>query len=46
MGYFCSVLFPTYEEYKRELFIDTLDDWQFFGSERERPPWYTGKPWS
>jgi hypothetical protein len=46
MGYFCSVLFPTYEEYKRKLFMDTLDDWQFFGPEGERPTWYTGKPWS
>jgi hypothetical protein len=45
-GYFCSVLWPTYEEYKPELFMATLDDWRFFGSPGERPSWYTGKPWS
>lgn len=24
----------------------TLDDWRWFGSSEEMPPWYTGKPWS
>ena len=46
MGYFCSTVWPTYEEFKPELFKATLDDWQFFGSPEERPEWYTGKPWS
>jgi hypothetical protein len=45
-GYLCSVLWPTYGEYRPELFMATLDDWQFFGSPSERPSWYTGKPWS
>jgi len=24
---------------------ETLDDWGFYGPERFRPEWYTGKPW-
>jgi hypothetical protein len=44
--YFQSILGSVYAGYKRQLFIDTLDDWQFFGSETERPGWYSGKSWS
>ena len=44
--YFCSVLGPGYARYERRSFIDTLDDWQFFGPESERPPWYSGKSWT
>jgi hypothetical protein len=44
--YYVSVLAPGYANYDRQLFIDTLDDWQFFGQDSERPPWYTGKYWS
>lgn len=43
--YFLSVLGPSYGRYVRQEFIDTLDDWQFFGPDLERPAWYTGKPW-
>ena len=46
LGYFVSHLFPTYRVYSREHFIATLDDWQWFGSPDDVPPWYTGKPWS
>jgi hypothetical protein len=46
MGYFTSILFPPYQSYSRERFIDTLNDWQWFGCVEERPVWYTGKPWS
>jgi hypothetical protein len=44
--YFTSVLGSGYGRYERQLFIDTLDDWQFFGSEAERPAWYSGKSWT
>ena len=37
--YYSSILGPSYTRYERQLFIDTLDDWQFFGSEAERPSW-------
>lgn len=44
--YFLSQLGTGYEQYDRQYFIDTLDDWQFFGSEAERPTWYSGASWS
>jgi hypothetical protein len=44
--YFTSILGSGYARYDRQLFIDTLDDWQFFGSEAERPSWYSGKSWT
>ncbi|HTQ29636.1 MAG TPA: hypothetical protein VMI53_00360, partial [Opitutaceae bacterium] len=43
--YFSSMLGRSYERYERQHFIDTLDDWHFFGPESERPPWYSGKVW-
>jgi hypothetical protein len=43
--YFWSVLGSSYSRYDRQEFIDTLDDWQFFGTESERPKWYSGKSW-
>ena len=43
--YFWSALGSGYGQYDRQYFIDTLDDWQFFGPEGERPAWYTGKYW-
>ena len=43
--YFRSQLAEGYGEYRRQSFIDTLDDWQFFGPESERPAWYKGKYW-
>jgi hypothetical protein len=44
-GYFVSVVSASYEAYERELFIDTLNDWQWFGH-GDPPGWYTGRPWS
>jgi hypothetical protein len=44
--FYRSILGPGYTRYERQLFIDTLDDWQFFGPESERPAWYTGKSWT
>jgi hypothetical protein len=43
--YFISVLAAGYGKYERQYFIDTLDDWQFFGPDSMRPAWYTGKHW-
>lgn len=45
-GYSWSDLSPTYESYDREHFIATLDDWGWFGPERQEPAWYSGKGWS
>ena len=46
LGYYYSSLFPTYRVYARQHFINTLNDWGWFGEENQRPAWYTGKPWS
>jgi len=44
-NYYISVLAESYGEYRRQAFIDTLDDWQFFGPDSERPAWHTDKYW-
>ena len=44
--YYWSILGPGYGRYERQSFIDTLDDWQFFGSDAERPSWYSGASWT
>lgn len=46
LGYFPSNLSSTYRVYVREYFIDTLNDWGWFGELGNEPLWYTGKPWS
>jgi hypothetical protein len=45
-GYYSADLSNSYCRYNRQLFIDTLNDWKWFGKEVEQPPWYTGKNWS
>lgn len=45
-GYGSSDLSPEYRKYKRELFIDTLNDWKWFGQKGGEPSWYTGKDWT
>ncbi len=46
-GYYCSALNPRgYSKYDRENFIDTLNDWGYFGDESNKPDWYTGEPWT
>ncbi len=45
-GYYCSNLAPSYRSYKRQYFIDTLNDWGWFGPPELKPSWYTGKPWT
>ncbi len=42
-GYYCSVLNPlSYNNYDRELFIETLNDWGFYGNKEDKPEWYVG----
>jgi hypothetical protein len=45
-GYYYSNLYSGYRRYDRQLFIDTLNDWGWFGGKGVEPTWYTGKPWS
>ena len=43
-GYYCSALnLKSYSKYNREDFIDTLEDWQYFGDPHLKPNWYSGK---
>ena len=39
-GYYCSGVYAVYEQYEKDLFIDTLNDWGWFGDESARPCWY------
>jgi len=46
-GKFCSLVDPTvYGQYARELFVETLNDWGWFGDPQDSPSWYTGRPWT
>jgi hypothetical protein len=45
-GYFSCNLYPRYRAYRRQLFIDTLNDWGWFGEKGKEPPWYTGQSWT
>jgi hypothetical protein len=40
-----SILMDTYERYDRQLFVDTLDDWGWFGDRESVPDWYSGAVW-
>jgi hypothetical protein len=45
-GYFYSSLnAESYGSYAERAFIDTLNDWGYFGSPSGKPTWYTGQPW-
>lgn len=44
-GYYVSFLFDSYSSYDEALFKDTLNDWQYFGSEFNSPSWFTGEVW-
>jgi hypothetical protein len=46
LGFYCSALGDSYSSYDRSLFIDTLNDWGFFGEANKKPTWYTGKSWT
>ncbi len=41
-GYHFSILGEMYGQFERELFIETLNDWQYYGPVSERPTWYAG----
>ena len=43
-GYGYTVLGSDYETYNREIFEETLNDWQWTG-QGDPPPRYTGIPW-
>ncbi|MGA3045269.1 MAG: hypothetical protein ABSD67_01500 [Terracidiphilus sp.] len=43
LGYYYSNLFPTYRIYARQYFIDTLNDWGWFGEDNRKPAWVNGK---
>ncbi len=45
-GYASSDLSANYRQYDRNLFVGTLNDWQWFGQKGEQPSWCTGKNWS
>jgi hypothetical protein len=46
LGFYRSNLSTSYRRYERQHFIATLNDWGWYGPERLRPAWYTGKSWS
>ena len=40
-GFHCSVLNPYhYSKYERKNFIETLQDWKYFGPLNKNPDWY------
>ena len=42
-NYYSSALSPYhYEPYKREVYIETLNDWGWFSSPNEAPKWFKG----
>lgn len=44
LGYYASGLSPYhYETYDRASFMETLNDWGWFGSRSEAPAWFTGR---
>ena len=45
-GYFWSELYPSYAEFAAPRFVDTLNDWGFYGKQSDQPVWFTGEPWS
>jgi hypothetical protein len=45
-GFYCSGVYPeSYCRYDRQRFIETLNDWAWFGDPSKGPEWYTGAPW-
>jgi hypothetical protein len=47
LGYFATrINVVAYSNYERTAFVDTLNDWGWFGPEGQRPGWYTGQPWT
>lgn len=46
LGFYCSGLGVSYGTYDRALFIDTLNDWGFFGESNRKPNWYNRQSWT
>jgi hypothetical protein len=44
-GFHFAGFYDADRTYERAVFIDTLNDWQWFG-DADPPEWYTGKPWA
>jgi len=44
LGYAWSDGSSMYKKYDRQLFVDTLNDWGWFGERGRDPSWHTGKP--
>lgn len=40
--YFSAVNADTYSTYNREFFIETLEDWGYYGAKASKPEWYNG----
>lgn len=46
-GAFLSIVNEgAYADYDREVFVDTLNDWGWFGDAQRAPAWFTGRPWT
>ncbi len=45
-GYYYSNLSASYRLYVRQHFINTLNDWGWYGPAELRPFWYSGESWS
>jgi len=42
---YSGLFLRSYSTYNRQHFIDTLNDWGYFGDVANTPDWYTGQPW-
>jgi hypothetical protein len=40
--YFSAVNRDSYSKYNRESFIETLEDWGYYGEKASKPEWYNG----
>jgi uncharacterized protein YchJ len=40
--YFSAVNRDSYSKYNRESFIETLEDWGYYGDKASKPEWYNG----
>ncbi len=43
---FSTLRYKNYATYDRQIFIDTLNDWGYFGDLSKTPSWYAGQPWT
>lgn len=46
-GLYCSAINPAaYQPFNRDLFVETLDDWGWYGLPEDQPEWYRASgPW-